>query len=184
MCKEMHVTDNTIIIAYPWNPELLRRMKSNRRHIMMIQERIRFDLKKKGLLQEFDAEVRKQLESGAATLVPDEEIRDWEKTGGAVHYLPMFGVAQPTHAGHKLRVVLNMKMKNQHSGLSPNDCVERPPNALSALLEIIIWWRTSPHCAVSDISRAYQAVRTGLKEKFVRLALWQPQEGEPWQVVG
>ena len=125
MCKEMHVTDNTIIIAYPWNPELLRRMKSNRRHIMMIQERIRFDLKKKGLLQEFDAEVRKQLESGAATLVP-------------------------------------------HSGLSPNECVERPPNALSAHLDIIIWWRTSPHCAVSDISRAYQAVRTGLKEKFVR----------------
>ena len=184
MYKEMKVEGGKVVIAYPWNHQLLKRMRSNRRQAFIVQDRIRKDLKRRGWLEEFDKEVRKKLDSGAVSIVPEDEIRGWEQDGGPIHYLTVFGVSQPSHAGHTLRVVSNMKMKNNHSGLSPNECMDRPPNALVALLSVLLWWRTSLHCAVVDISRAYETVLTGPTEKFMRLALWKTSEEGPWVVLG
>ena len=44
-----------------------------------------------------------------------------------MNYISIFGVEQPTHTGHKLRVVANCKQKNVHAGKSVNDCVNPPP---------------------------------------------------------
>ena len=76
-----------------------------------------------------------------------------------------------------------MAMKNSHSGLSPNDCMFRPPNALKPLLSVLLHWRTLRHCAVVDVSRAYQSVGTGPQEKFARLVLWK-EKGGLWWVLG
>ena len=184
MHREMKVEGGRVTIAYPWDPKLLRRMRSNRRQALITQDRIRKEMSRKGHLEDFDKEIRKQLEVGSVSIVSEGEIKAWEQQAGPIHYLTLFGVSQPSHAGHKLRVVSNMKMKNIHSGLSPNDCMDRPPNALVALLSVLLWWRTSLHCALVDISRAYQTVLTGPTERFMRLALWKPSEDKPWVVLG
>ena len=137
MHREMKIEEGRVVISYPWDYHLLKRMMSNRRQALIIQERIRKDLKRMGWLEDFDKEVRKQLHTGAVSVVAEEDIRSWEQVGGSVHYLTVFGVSQPSHAGHTLRVVSNMKMKNVHSGLSPNKCMDRPPNTLVALLSVL-----------------------------------------------
>ena len=47
-----------------------------------------------------------------------------------------------------------------------------------------MWWRTSEHVALVDISRAYKQVLTGEEEKFMRLCLWKEQDEGPWVVLG
>jgi hypothetical protein len=183
MQKELRVCEGRITVSYPWNEHLLRRMRSNRRQAQVIQSRIREDLQKKGWLEVFSQEVKKQIQTGAASYVSEEELLAWEKSGGAVNFSTIFAVEQPGHEGHKIRVVLNMAMKNSHSGLSANDCMLRPPNALKPLMSVLLHWRTSPHCAIVDVSRAYQSVGTGPREKFARLVLWKEEGGE-WRVLG
>ena len=76
-----------------------------------------------------------------------------------------------------------MKAKNIHSNLSPNDCMDQPPNSLTPLPEVLLHWCSSPHCALVDISRAYQSVLTAPQEKFMRLSLWKPTEDGPWVIM-
>ena len=65
-------------------------------------------------MEEFSKEVEKQIKSDAASYVPEEELSAWERMGGAINFTTLFGVMLPGHEGHKVRVVLNMAMKNSH----------------------------------------------------------------------
>ena len=58
---------------------------------------------------------------------------------------------QPKHEGYELRVVANCKLRNRHCNLSVKDCLERPPNALVPLLEVLLWWRTNPHMLMVNL---------------------------------
>ena len=60
--------------------------------------------------------------------------------------------------------------------------MDKPPNSLVPLLLVLMWWRTSTHCAVVDISRAYQTVKTGPRETYSRLPLWKEREESQWRV--
>ena len=155
MQESLRVENGRITISYPLNHHLLKRMRSNRRQVEPVQERIRQGLIKKGWLKDYDREIKKQLDSGAVQVISEQEVRDWEEQGGALHYITTFAVQQPGNAGHNTRVVLDMKANTFHSNLSPNDCMDQPPNSLTPLLEVLLQWRSSPHCALVDISRAY-----------------------------
>ena len=61
--------------------------------------------------------------------------------------------------------------------------MDQPPNSLTPLLAVLLHWLSSQHCALVDISRAYQSVLTGPKEKFMRLSPWRPQEDGTWAIL-
>ena len=131
MQESLRVENGRITISYPLNHHLLKRMRSNRRQVEPVQERIRQGLIKKGWLKDYDREIKKQLDSGAVQVISEQEVRDWEEQGGALHYITTFAVQQPGNAGHNTRVVLDMKANNFHSNLSPNNCMDQPPNSLT-----------------------------------------------------
>ena len=78
----------------------------------------------------------------------------------------------------------NCKLKNIHAKLSINDCVQRQPNAIASLLDVLLWWQTNLFVLMLDLERAYQALHTGTMEKFTRLFLWRNSPDKKWQIYG
>ena len=74
-----------------------------------------------------------------------------------------------------------MAMKNCHSGLSLNDHMRLPPNALRSLSNMLAHCRTFKHSTGVDVSRTLQSVCTRQKEKFLSLVLRKKEEQGPWQ---
>jgi hypothetical protein len=128
--------------------------------------------------------MEKALAEGTFSLVSEAELEERRKSKEPMHYVVLLAVEQPGHQGHKLRVVSNSKLKNIHAGLSVNDCMERPPNTLSPLLGVLLWWRTNLYVLMIDLARAYQALHTGPLERFTRLFLWRRQPGERMRTYG
>ena len=79
MQRELKVTEGRVMVSYLWNHHLLRRMHNNRRQAQVVQKRIWENFGKKGWLEALSHEVDKQIKSGAASYVPEEELRAWEK---------------------------------------------------------------------------------------------------------
>ena len=60
MQKSLRVEDGRITISYPWILHLLKQMQSKRRQVEPVQERIRQGLSKKGWLNDYNKEIKKQ----------------------------------------------------------------------------------------------------------------------------
>ena len=72
-----------------------------------------------------------------------------------------------------VRPVTNSSLKNRTCGLSPNECMGKPPNALSSLFEVFLRWRTYPVALNLDLTNAYQSIKTpGPIENHVQRLVW------------
>ena len=87
-------------------------------------------------------------------------------------------------------MVTNSSLKNKTCGLSPNQCMGKPPNSLSSLLTVFLRWRTFEVGLVLDLTKAYQSIKTpGELERNVRRLVWRWGKTEEawkiyrWQVV-
>ena len=92
---------------------------------------------------------------------------------GPVSYVAHHDVHKPDSTTTPLRVVTNTSLKNINAGLSPNDCMQEGPNALSSLLEVLIGFRMCEVGLVYDMTKAYQSIQTGEIEKHVRRLVWR-----------
>ena len=83
-----------------------------------------------------------------------------------------------------LRIVTNSSLTNKNAGLSPNQCMEEGPNALSSLLEVVIGFRMQEVGLVYDMSKAYQSIATGDIEKHVRRIVWRwCDQSADWEIL-
>ena len=73
-------------------------------------------------------------------------------------------------------------MKNSHTKLSFNDCVEEAPNAINGLLEVLLRWRSVEVAVMLDLSKAYQSIATGETERNLRRLLWRESSNHAWKV--
>ena len=78
-------------------------------------------------------ELKKFMDRGAIIRLSQEEMKNYT---GPVSYVAHHGVHKPDSATTPLRVVTNTSLKNRNANLSPNDCMQEGPNALSSLLEV------------------------------------------------
>ena len=170
-------------VSYPWL-SCVSRLRDNSGQATAVQSSVERSLLAKGQHTAFTEEMEKALARGAFSIVSPKELEERRRSGQPMHYLAVFGVAQPTHQGHKLRAVANSKLKNVHCGLLVNDCVESPPNAMVPMLEVLLWFRTNLHILLLDLQRAYQALRTGEMEKYTRLFLWRRSPRDRWITYG
>jgi hypothetical protein len=186
MEKGMSVRDGIVMVKYPWIPDNLAKLRNNEFQARKVQSNVEKSLITKGRHGAFTKEMEKALEQGTFSRVPQHEIVERGRMGEPVHYIVLFGVEQPGHAGHKLRIVANSAMKNFHAQLSVNDCIQKPPNALVPLRDVLLWWRSNRHILMVDLARAYQALRTGSKsvEKYTRLFLWRRRPEDAWETYG
>jgi len=126
-------------------------------------------------------ELKKAMDRGAIVKLSQQEMEDYQ---GPVSYVAHHGVHKPDSPTTPLRVVTNTSLKNVNAKLSPNDCMQVGPNALSSLLEVLVGFRMYEVALVYDMTKAYQSIATGEVEKHVRRILWRwGDTSAPWQVL-
>ena len=123
--------------------------------------------KDKDLLQEYDMIIQQQITSGIIEPVPEEYDTDEE-----AYYLPHHGVVRQDKETTKLRVVFNGSAKPDNSSVSINDCLEKGPNLVPYLFDVIINFRGYPIGMVADIEKAFHQVKIAPEDRQMVRFLW------------
>ena len=112
----------------------------------------------------------KMIDVGAVTELTEAELQMWE---GPVHYLSIQHVVDLSSATTPLRLVTNSSLKDPVSGISLNSILAKGPNVLNDMFEILIRFRLYDCGLISDVSKAYYMLLTGILEMHVRRVLWR-----------
>ena len=168
--------EQRIHVRYPLKPAAYQQ-QDNFGQAIVVQSNIEKRLIRDGLVQDYDAEMKKAIEAKSVVKLTEEEMTSWT---GPVHYLTHFPVLKPGSVTTKVRIVANSKMKNMHTGQSLNDVVEAGPNALTPLMEVLILWRSVEVAMMFDLSKAYQQLVTGDLERHLRRFVYRGSAEDPW----
>ena len=154
------------------NPKCL---PNNRSTAVKIAEKQEARLIKSGHLDFYSSEVQKYLDRGGVVRLSKAEIDEWK---GPQNYISHHGVEKPS-ATTPLRVVTNSSLNN--AGNSLNGCLIRGPNSLNSMLDIALRFRCFECALVWDLSKAYNALKTGPVERHLRRFIWRFSPSEDWQ---
>ena len=140
-------------------------------------------LKRTGNLQVYNDNFADAIARGAMVEVSQEQLDNWHRSGGILHYINHFPVYKNSSPTTPLRIVSDAAMKNNVTGPSLNDCMpQNCPNSLNNLLIVFLRWRTYPVALIYDLKKAYNSIRTHDAEGFVRNMVWRwGDEDKPWQ---
>ena len=75
-------------------------------------------------------------------------------------------------------MVTNCSFNN--GGKSLNGCLVSGPNSLNSLLDVLLRFRSYACGLQYDLSKAYNSMRTGLKERHLRRFVWRFSKDSPW----
>ena len=162
---ELDQERGVIRVSYPLREEHLDQ-PNNFKQVRAVQSNIERRIIQQGLKTEYDGEMRRMLEAGAARKLTAEEMKKWS---GGVHYLPHFAVLNPESSSTSLRIVMDSKFPNKHTKRSLNDLVKEVPNALNDITDVQLRWRCFERALSYDLSKAYHSLVTGDRE----LHLWR-----------
>jgi hypothetical protein len=97
---------------------------------------------KKGvdLMEKCNAIIEEQLES--RIIEPALNENKQEQTSKKVHYMPHHTVVRDVKSTTKVRIVFNGSAKSSQQELSINECLERGPNILPSLFDILVRFRS------------------------------------------
>ena len=130
-----------VSVTYPCTEDVCK-LTDNVRQAIGFQRSYEKTLIQRNELEFYNQELKKFLDRGAIVKLSEEEIESYKAIGGPVNYVTHHGVYNPGSTTTFLRVVTNSSLKNKNANLSPNCCMQRGPNALSSLLEVIIGFRS------------------------------------------
>ena len=177
--KEMQVdsVSGRITAAYPWK-NCVKRMVDNRRQAQRVQESMERHMLEAGTHQDYVKEMEKSLLEGKVRRLSQQEMADWH---GPQHYITTFAVVKPESLSTKTRVVANSAMRNARARLSLNQCMWPGPNALTDLLDCLIFWRAVQIALMTDLRKAYQSIYTGEMELHLRKFLYRRDPKDQWE---
>ena len=165
---------------YPMNDNV-KLLKDNRSQAIARQTSVEKGLKKMGRTDEYNKCFQDILDRGAMVPVTDEELKKHKEAGGVVNYTEHHPVFKETSLSTPLRIVNDSAMKNSWTGPSFNDCSSKGPKALNNLVKILLKWRTYQVAIILDLKKAYNSIKTGEFEKYLRLQVWRfGMEQEDW----
>ncbi|XP_073986124.1 uncharacterized protein [Rhodnius prolixus] len=95
------------------------------------------------------------------------------------HYLPHHMILKETSATTKVRPVFDASAKDKN-GVSLNECLERGPNMIELIPQIVIKFRKYAIAVIADIEKAFLQMSLYEKDRdFMRFLWWKRQaEGE------
>ena len=160
-------------VTYPYlknMTEIFPPEKSNRSLAAKMALNLKRSLEKDGLLKEYTKSFLEMQDRGAIRELSDEECKQWEDSGNPINYCSHHGVLKESSATTKFRSVCNSSLS--HSGTSLNACLAKGPTALSNLLHVILRFRAKPYVVISDLTKAYNSMRTSPLECHLRRLLW------------
>jgi hypothetical protein len=99
------------------------------------------------LLKEYDNVMRQQLETGI--IEPVSKPTEFDST----HYLPHHGVIRREKLTTKVRVVFDGSAKHGDATLSINECLEKGPNLVPHLFDVLVKFRGFPIGVASAFRR-------------------------------
>ena len=165
-------------VKFPWlkDPTLLTDNYGQARKIAQGWEQKYAD---RGLTELANLTFSTMIEQGMVRPISKEECSRWS---GPCHYVAVQGVESGS-VSTPLRLVTNTSLKGSN-GLSPNDCLAKGPDLLQDPFDVWIRFRVYEQVLLSDVSKAYHRLRTGLVELHTRRVLWRFSPDEEWQIFG
>ena len=95
-----------------------------------------------------------------------------QKTAAILIFLPHHGVLKQNRATTKLRIVFDASAKFNKSSFSLNDCLEKGPNGIPHLFDILLKFRSKPIALVADIEKAFHQIAIEQKDRDALSFLW------------
>ena len=119
--------------AYAWNEDV-HRLKDNLGQVISFQKTIEKKLVKNNEIDLYNQEVQKVIDKGHLVMMDPEEIKNHDGPVSYVSHHPVYKDSKST----PICLVTNSSLKNRTCGLSPNDCMGKPPNALSSQFSVFL----------------------------------------------
>ena len=172
----------TVKAKYPWTEEVYK-LTDNLRQAIKVQSSVERRLRKdEKMLEAYNDEFRKFIDRGAISRILQPELDEYT---GPISYVTHLPVYKPDSTTTPIRLVTNSSFVNENAKLSPNNCMQEAPIALSSLLEVLIGFRMNEIALVYDLSKAYQSISTGELERHVRRIVWRWGKNEAdWEIYG
>jgi uncharacterized membrane protein len=155
--------------SYPWTPAALK-MKSNRRQALTVQRKIEERSLASGHHARTVEAVEEMITAGALRELTEGEMVQYK---GPVNYITLFPVFKEGSVTTKVRICSNAALPNPTSGLSLNEVMEKGPNLLAVLTDVLLHWRTIEVAVVTDLKKAYWQIETREKELHLRRVLFR-----------
>ena len=118
----------------------------------------------RNLFQDYDQIIRDQEKSGIV------EQTKCDETSG--HFLPHQSVIRQDKETTKLRIVFDGSAKPSEDDLSFNDCLEKGPNSVPLLFDIIIRFREYLIGLTADIEKAFHQMQIAPEDREMIKFLW------------
>ena len=132
-----------------------------------LQRRFKLDPK---LFQEYDKIIKEQLRLGILEPVSDTNHSAAGKP--VIHYLPHHGVIRKESQTTKLRIVYDGSARDVGDDYSLNDCLQKGPNLILKLFEILIKFRWNSVGITADIEKAFLMIGINEADRDVLGFLW------------
>ena len=171
--------DKKVEVSYPAIKDFSL-LTDNRQQALSRAKSLEKRLIKSGMKTSYDDQLKDFINRKAVELISNEEMQSYE---GVVNYVDHHGVKQESNTT-PYRFVVNSSLDNNLSGVSLNSCLPKGPNSIRPLFQCIVTFRSYRHVAVFDLSKAYQSMYTGEKEKHLRRIVWRFDTNEPWETYG
>ena len=174
--KNVSVENGETRISYPFikDPFIL---KNNQAAMLKRAISLEKSLTRRKLREDYNDAFQKHIERGAFGEVTQDEVDSYE---GPINFISHHGVLQPQKITTPLRLVSNSSQEN--NGTCLNDCLPKGPNCLCDLFKLLLKFRTYEVGMIYDLSKAYHTMKTGIREKFLRLMIWRFSESEDWKI--
>ena len=166
-------------VQYAWLDDPAK-LSDNSGQAIRIAESEEKKLAKEGLTEEFNQKFDEFIKLGTLEELSQHEMDSWE---GPSHYVSIQHVVKPQNKTTRMRLVINSSLKCPKTGLSLNDLMMKGPNVLGDIWELLMRFRGYRFGLISDISKAYHSLKTGLLEKHLRKVVWRHgRQGTVWRV--
>ena len=153
-------------------------LPNNRAAAVAVAEKVRQGLKKDNLLHAYNEQVQQILDRGAAVKISKQELDEYV---GPSQYISHHAVLKDS-VSTPCRMVTNSSFNN--SGNSLNSCLAAGPNSLNPMLDVTLRFRCRECALQYDLSKAYNSMKTSIKERHLRRFVWKFREEEDWEDFG
>ena len=172
-----------LTVSYPVIGDISQ-LKDNRFQAVQRATSLWRSLKNKGLLTKYQEQVDDYVGRGVWQRTSIEDIENWQKSGGAIHYVAHHCVFNSHSVSTPLRVVVDSAIKNCYTGPSINQLYCKGPAALNNMFQVLTKWRSFECALIFDVKKAYHCIKTTPKEFYTRLVVWRESEDHDWTTYG
>ena len=161
-----------IRVCYPYNPkidEVFSPKNTNKPLAERMAQNLFKSLIKDNLLETYTENFIDMEKRGAIRELTEEEMAEWETNGNPINYCSHHAVLKDSKST-ACRSVCNSSLK--HNGTTLNLLLPKGPKALSNLLHVLMRFRMRPYVVICDLKKAYNSIKTSLKDCHLRRLMW------------